>query len=208
MTFFNRSHKIAVFCGAIPLSLGTGIFLTWIMFRWNWLALAGLFLLYAGLAALVVGVVALAHFWWVARRWAPVLSCAALLFANLVVAAAIVWAAIAIETHYTVSVRNVSQAPLNDVRVFGGGCDLRYGIVAAGTTARRSCWIGGDDATSFRAISGGHALERTIDGYVTVNMGGHLTVTITPDLKIDVTRQTPHQQAFGDRIRDVLFWMD
>jgi hypothetical protein len=41
MTFFNRSHKIAVLCGAIPLSLGTGIFLTWIVFRWSWLALAG-----------------------------------------------------------------------------------------------------------------------------------------------------------------------
>ena len=85
---------------------------------------------------------------------------------------------------------------------------MTHGTVATGATVRRSCWIGGDDAMMFRATSSGHALEQTIDGYVTVNMGGHLTVTVTPDLKIDVTRQTPHQLAFTDRIQDALFWLE
>ena len=52
----NRALRVAVICGAIPLILGVTIFLTWLVFRWNWLELAGFILLYVGFAAFVVGV--------------------------------------------------------------------------------------------------------------------------------------------------------
>ena len=52
MWFLNQWHRVAVICGAGPLLLGTGIFLAWLVVRWDWLMMAGGVVLYVGLAGL------------------------------------------------------------------------------------------------------------------------------------------------------------
>src|SRR5882672_9935062 len=132
MTFLNRAHRIATFCGATPLLLGTAIFVAWLVVRRDWLMIAGAIVLYGGLAVVGTGVLALALSCWTAIRtsdvlhrrvWTSTLSCGGLLLANFLVAGGIIPAAIAIATRYTVVVINASQQRLDSVRVFGGGCD-------------------------------------------------------------------------------------
>jgi hypothetical protein len=217
MTFLNRAHGVATICGAMPLLLGTAIFVAWLVARWNWLMIAGAVVLYGGLAVVAAGVTSLALSCWMAFRtpgvprrrvWASTLSCGGLLLANFLAAGGIIWVVIAIATRYTVVVHNSSQQRLDSVRVFGGGCDASYGFLPPGATARRSFWIRQDGVLVFRASSGEDALEQTIDDYVTTNSGGHVRITVKPDQTIAVSRTAPNQLTLFDRARDVVFWLD
>ncbi len=192
----NRAYRVALICGALPLLVGVSIFLLWLITRWDWLMVAGVCTLYGGVAVFLLGVLALARFCWLASRppdlprqrlWRSTLAGAGLLLSNFPVAGGITATVIAIETRYTVVVHNDSQQPLDDVRVFGGGCDESLGSIQPGGTARRSFWIQHDGSLEFRALSGTTVHATTIDGYVTGNMGGHMIVTINnPDGTISV----------------------
>ena len=64
----NRVYRVALICGAAPLLIGVSIFILWLITRWDWLMMAGIFTLYGGVAIFVVGVLALARFCWLAFR--------------------------------------------------------------------------------------------------------------------------------------------
>lgn len=192
----NRAYRVALICGASPLLVGVSVFLLWLVTRWDWLMAAGMLTLYGGVAIFLVGALALARFCWLAfrspdprgrRPWLSALACAGLLLVNVPVAGGIVAAAIAIETRYTVVVHNTSPQPLESVRVFGGGCDESLGSIPPGGFARRSFWIQRDGELRFRALRGAVIHTKTIDGYVTNNMGGHTTVTVHPDGTVSVS---------------------
>ncbi len=182
----NRSYRVALICGAFPLLIGISIFTFWLITRWSWLELAGIYTLYGGAAIFLVGVFALARYCWLAFRtpniprrhlWFSTLACAGLLLLNFPVAGGITVAAIAIETRYTVVVHNASDQSLESVRVFGGGCDEPFGTIPPGGIVRQSFWIEHDGELKFSAIS----YAKIIDGYVTHGSGGHTTVTINSD---------------------------
>jgi hypothetical protein len=200
----NRSYRLALICGALPLLGGISIFLLWLISRWEWLMLAGVFTLYGGVAVFCVGVFALARFCWSAfrtpelprqRLWLSTLGCAALLLSNFPVAGGIIYGALRIETQYTVMVRNGSQHPLNGVRVFGGGCEADFGTIPPGGSVRRSFWIQHDDQLEFRAVSGATMHAETIDGYVTNSLGGHTTVVLNPDATVSVSNRDAGRRA-------------
>ena len=191
----NRAYRVALISGALPLLVGVSLFTLWIITRWDWLIMAGVFALYGGVAIFCVGAVALARFCWLAfstpelprrRLWISTLGCAALLLSNFAVAGCITVTAIVIETRYTVIVHNASEQPLSGVRVFGGGCEVDFGTIPPDGVVRRSSWIQHDGELEFRALRGATTYKKTIDGYVTGNMGGNLTVTINPDDTISV----------------------
>lgn len=121
------------------------------------------------------------------RAWRRTLAGAVLLLSNFPVAGCILVAAKAIETCYTVIVRNDSRQPLDGVRVFGGGSEASFGSIAPGGSARRSLWFRGEGVLEFRAVSDAAIHEKTIEGYVTGGMGGRATVTINPGGTITVT---------------------
>ena len=211
----KNSLRVATICGVVPLLLGVGIFVVWVFLRQAWLTIAGFMMLYVGLAAVSVGGIALFRYWWLAGRdsgtprdgrRASVLRCAGLLLANFPVAAAIVAAAFAIETRYTVAVRNTSPDRLDDARVSGGGCDASFGSIHPGVTARRSFWIRRESALVFRASSSGQTLDETIDPYT--HGGGHLTVTVDRERKVSFVGRIAHELPLLERLRDVLFWLD
>lgn len=191
----RRTYRVALICGAFPLFVGVSIFMLWLITRWDWLMVAGIYTIYGGVAIFLVGVIALARFCWLAfrtpdlprrRLWLSTLGCAGLLLLNFPVAGGVAAAVIAIETRYTVVVHNLSQQPLTDVRVFGGGCDESLGAIPPGGMVRRSFWIQGQGVLKFHALSGAGAYTRKL-GYVTHNMGGHTTVRINPDGTISVS---------------------
>ena len=192
----NRAYRLALVCGAFPLLIGVSIFVLWLITRWDWLMMAGIFTFYGGVAVFLVGVLALAHYCWLAfrmpniprrRLWLSTLACAGLLLLNFPVAGGIAAAAIAIETCYTVVVHNASHQPLENVRVFGGGCDAHLGAIPPGSTVRQSFWIKHEGELEFRALGGTTSYEKTIDGYVTNSMGGHTTVTINANGTISLS---------------------
>lgn len=186
-------------CGAIPLLAGGSVFLLWLATRWNWLMWAGIFTIYGGVATFFTGMIALGRYWWNAlhssdvtrrRLWVSTIGCAVLLISNFPVAAAMVVAAVAIMTRYTIVVHNASQRPLVGVHVFGGGCDADFGTIAPDKTVRRAFWIRHDGDLQFCAKCGATVYTETIDSYVTNGSGGHTTVTIHPNstISFDNTR--------------------
>jgi hypothetical protein len=185
---------------AYRCSLASRFFLLWLITRHDSLLVAGLWTICGGLLLFTIGAGALAQFCSLAfrtpdlprrRLWLSTLGGAALLLANFPVAAGLIAAAIAIETRYTVRVRNASQQPLSGVRVVGGGCDADFGTVAPGTVVRRSFWIQLDGELEFHAVSGATAHTETIDDYVTDGDGGDTTVTIDPDGTISISHERP-----------------
>ena len=213
----NGAHRVAIICGAAPLLIGTAIFVAWIPTRWDWLMFAGAVTFYSGLAIVAAGGIALALSCWIAFRtpgvprrriWVSALCCAGLFLVNVLAAGVIIAAVIAIATRYTVTVHNASERQLDDVRVFGGGCDASYGSLHRGAVARRSFWIGKEGALVFRASGGQDALEQTIDEYVTGGIGGHVIITVRPDRTISITRMTDRQLSILERARDAMFWLD
>src|SRR5215471_9423974 len=117
MTFLNRAHRAAVFCGATPLLLGTAIFIVWVLTRRDWLMIAGAVILYAGLIIVAADGIALAVSCWMAFRtpgvsrrhvWFSALNCAGLLLSNFLAASWIIAAVISITTRYAVVVHNTS----------------------------------------------------------------------------------------------------
>jgi len=196
------AYRIVLICWALPLIAGVAIFVLWLLTRWEGWVLAGVVNLYVGLAGVIIGGVALVVFCWLGQ---PTLEPLAgrtrrraivgglLLVSNFPVAAAIIAAVVAIESLYTVVVHNASPAPLDQVRVSGGGVEVSFGSLAPGATARRSFWVQHEGSLTFEAISGASRYTALVDEYVTNSMGGHSTVTIEPDGRVTVV--PPPSQA-------------
>jgi len=194
-TKMKRVYRIAVICGFIPLLVGISIFVIWLITRSDWLMLAGLLTIYGGIALFVVGAIALFRFWFMAhrepdyskkKRWIATVLCFGLLLINFPVALGIVNAAIRIETRYTVVIRNASSQPVNEIRIFGGGCSKSLNSIRGGGTGEVSFWIEHDGQLQFEAVSGGRQIEGIVDGYVTNGEGGYVTITIKPDHTISI----------------------
>ena len=192
----DRTLRVAVLSGLLPLLIGVSLFLLWIITRWDWLMLAGAIALYGGLASFVIGAIALVRYCWAAcrsadpsrRNWVPAaVACAALLLMNFPTAGGIIAAVIAIETRYSVVVHNASPHALSDVRVYGGGCEADLGTIPPGGFARRSFWIQRDGELEFRAASSSTTHHLLIDGYVTNGMGGRTEVVVEPNGSISVS---------------------
>lgn len=198
-----RAYRLALICGALPLVVGIGIFLLWLVTDWNGLRIAGIVMIYGGLVIFALGAGALARFWWLTFRpnelppdWPrrrvrrSTTLCALLLLSNFPMAGGIIVAAIALDTRFAVVIHNNSQQPLESVRVSGGGCDISFGSIPPGGVARRSFWIHTDGELVFQATSGTTSHKEIIAGYVTNGMGGSATVTVNANGTISSTKLT------------------
>jgi hypothetical protein len=193
------AYRVALLCGAFPLLAGVSVFLLWCVTRADELMKVGVVVLFGGLACFAAGAIALGRFCGLGLRapelprrrlWLRTIGAGALLLSNFPVAGAIIYGAVAIETCYTVLIRNDSERQLEGVRVVGGGCDISFGSVPPGDDVRRRFWI--EHADSLVLQVSGRSPE-VIDGYVCANMGGHTTVTIRPDgtASVDWARDGP-----------------
>ena len=162
--------RSALICGLLPLGTGVGIFLLWLVVRWDWLMLAGFGTICVGLLLVLVG----AGFLVAARSRSPAVL--GVLLANFPVAGVIVFVAFDIETRFTVTVVNEGPAPLDAFVVSGGGVEHGFGSVAPGQTATLHRLIDHDGELVFHARRDGEEVEGEVEGYVTNGQGGHKRV--------------------------------
>jgi hypothetical protein len=119
-----------------------------------------------------------------------------------------VGAAGAIRNRHTVIVRNSSPQRLDNVRVFGAGCEASFGSIPPGATEKRSFrfLLAGD--LSFQASIGNDVMETAIRGYVHDHTHGYDTVTVEPDQDVSVLAGGIANASLLDRIREAVFWPD
>lgn len=203
----DRTFRIALLCGLLPLLVGLSLFVLWIITRWDWLVVGGFVTLYGGLVSVLIGAIALARYCWAAariadpprRNWVPsALACAALLLSNFPAAGGMIAAVIAIETRYSVVVHNASKQAISNVRVYGGGCEAKFGTIPPGGLARRSLWIQHDGELEFAAVGSSTTHCMTIDGYVTNGMGGRRVVSVEPNGTISVSNGIAEPRVAAD----------
>jgi hypothetical protein len=168
----------------------------WVLFRWDWLAVAGAYIIAVGVVLFLIGVFCLGRFRVLAlsdvhmsyrRRFWLSFACAWLLFSNIPAAAAIILAVIHIESQYTVIVDNQSDGAIEEFTLSGGGVRFSFGTIEPDTRVRRSFRIQRDGVLMCSGIHRGKPLEAQVDGYVTNGMGGRKLIQITPDAVLVVT---------------------
>jgi len=189
----NRSYRIALVCGALPLVTGISIFLLWLLTRWQWLMIAGFITVIGGIALFLTGVVMLANYCWIAFRtpglskrrvWWLSAGSTVLLFSNFVAAGGIIRIVIGLETRYVVSVRNDSSQPLMNVMLTGGGCDIRFGTVPSGGFEVCSAWIPNEGKLEFRATGPSGEQTQILNRHAADEVPGNFVVTISASGKV------------------------
>ena len=188
-----RSYTLALVCGAVPLGVGTSVFVIWLATRAPGLVIAGLMTIYAGLACFGIGILALARFRAKARSSSQPPAeirrrtrlALILLLANFPVAAVLASSAHAIETRYEVSLKNRASVTLSDIRLRGGGVERSLGDLEPGGVAAVGFWIQHDGELRLEGRLGARRVEGVIDGYVTGSVGARTKVTVHPDASIE-----------------------
>lgn len=179
--------KAAIWCGAIPLLVGTLIYGTWRFTRWDWLEKVGLFTIPVGCVIFVAGTVALLRYIWRARRaghhspgllWAQGLLVGGLLLSNFPMAAFYTLSAIDVATRYTVRVHNDTDRPVESLVVTGPGVHAELGPIAPGQWVRRHFHFRGDGPLEFSARQQDSRSTGQLEGYVTGGLGGDKSIRI------------------------------
>jgi len=182
--------RLATLLGAVPLVLGTSIYVAWRATGWPWLIVAGIWTLLLGFATVIVGeVVLVLHVRRVSRqprlgkpygRLRSILV-AALLLANFPAAVFYALSAMEISTRYTVRVRNDGGVAFESFVVTGPGTSIEMGPIAPGEQVETHLHFRGDGTLRFSARQRERDFGGEIDGYVTTNVAGAKTVRIGRD---------------------------
>jgi hypothetical protein len=191
----NQAHRVALFCWAAPLIVGVIEFFVWVKTREPVLMAIGTAILFAGTALFFFGMIALMRGHAIAAEsirdnkpspWGKTALITLLLLTNFPIAGAIIFAAIEVQTSYSVVVHNKTTNEIEDCRLEMNGRVERFGKITAGATASRTFWIRGDGSLIFVASINGVQRRETIDEYVTNSLGGRKMVTIEEDFTISV----------------------
>jgi len=182
----TKQLKLATALGAVPLALGTCIYVAWRVARWPWLPVAGLWMLLFGFASVIAGEIALVFHVRTSRRTGRgerhvrlrTLLVAALLLANFPAAIFYTLSAVEILTRYTVIVRNEGDVAVESFVVTGPGTRIEMGPIAPGDQAETHLHFRGGGTLRFATRQGGHDTVGVIDGYVTSNVAGEKTVRV------------------------------
>lgn len=194
--------KLATACALIPLILGTGIYIAWRITRWDWLALAGYFLILVGLAFFALGTVLLVLYWRKNSRHEPKMGSrpllkislvSGLLLVNFPAAGFYAWSALDLKTRYTVQVTNKSKEPIDSFVLTGPGVKVELGPIASADHTIQHFHVAGEGPLNFKAVQGGLEIMGQIDGYVATNLGGNATVRILPGGQYNVNGDTIEQ---------------
>jgi hypothetical protein len=175
---------MALVCGALPLVLGTSVFVFWLFTGWTIFEIAGAMVLVCGPIVFLLGICFLLGYLLTTYAngrkpaWLAVVVAAIVLLSNFPAAAAIIMAVGHIESRYTVTIRNASQEPFTDVRLAGGGLDESLGTIAPGQTATRDLWFAADGRLDLTARLGNAPVSAAVEGYVTPGMGGRAEVIV------------------------------
>ncbi len=180
------AYHASLWCGGVPLLLGVCIFLLFWATGARWLISAGVITIALGAAANLVGWVCLCVDASGSRRWTR----SVLLAANWPVAGVLVLTCIFLTTRYSVTIKNVSEHPVEVLRIVGGGIEEQIGVLLPGEETERSLWFTqeGELKLELRHVSG--ILSHEIEGYVGPAGGGDIHVSLHSDGSVRVRSPT------------------
>ena len=193
----SLSYRIALSCGALPLAAGTLVFVLWLAFPSDTLMGVGAIVFGLGLALFIVGSTALVRFFFLSESRAiglmrshgrSTVLAGILLVSNFPVALA--YGAVMIPA-YVVEVHNESDQMLENVRIFGGGCEESLGSLQPGESETELLRIERDGRLELSFQHGTDSKRQVIDGYVTHGQGAIRIVSVRPGSEgtLDVTSQ-------------------
>ncbi len=179
----SRLLKSAVAFGASPLIIGSLVYFTWRLTRWNWLEMVGLMTILIGVVAFLGGAVCLIlHLKRESRaaRTSPLsaLMVGGLLIANFPVAAFYLSSVIDISTRYTVRVHNDSEHPIESFMILGPGIQTEIGPIPSGKNVVQHNHPTSDGSLRFTARQHELNFDGELEGYVCNGLGGDKTVRI------------------------------
>lgn len=179
----ERFYRIALLCGALPLIVGIGIYILWLVTEWDPLMVAGIFTIWGGLACVAIGFVCAAIYAVklratgaspspIARRVAKPLG---LMLLNLPVALIIFSLAWTTITRYELRLTNDSDAVIARFGMVAPGVEEVFDNVRPGESRSVGVHFEGDGSFKYEAEIGGVASAGLIEGYVTHNLGGEMS---------------------------------
>ncbi len=192
MIAMSRLLKCSIALGASPLIIGTLIYSTWRLSRWQWLEMMGLMTILIGLVAFLGGAVCLIlhlKHYSKATQNSPInsLLVGALLIANFPAAIFYISSAIDISTRYTVRVYNDSDHPIESFMILGPGIETEIGPISSGQKAIQHNHPTTDGSLRFSARQHGLNFDGELEGYVTGGLGGDKTVRIKENGSFEIT---------------------
>lgn len=181
---FEYLYRIAFLCGLLPLTIGTGIYLLWLVTEWDVLMVAGIFTIWGGLACVAIGFIAAAIYAFKLRAtgalWGPIAGRIAkpvgLMLFNLpasIIIFSLAWSA---ATRYDVTLTNESESVIACFQMIAPGVKESFENVQPEESRSIGVHFQGDGPFKFEAEVGGVVSTGTIEGYVTHNLGGESVV--------------------------------
>ena len=193
-----RLLKSAIILGATPLLIGTLIYCTWRLERWDWLEDAGGITLALGFAAFVAGTIALIGHLWLESRgrrttrgplwlWGTLVGC--LLLANFPAALFFGLSALRIKNPCTIRVFNDSDQTIDSLAVSGPGVRIDLGPVGPGRHVEQQLYPTSKGSLELSARQQGVQVDGRVDSYVTPGLGSDISIRIKPSGLFEVEAQ-------------------
>lgn len=187
--------KLATILGATPLVLGTLIFLTWLLTRWEALEFAGLLTIFCGLIAFVAGSLALVSHLWRERRIEKTtrgplslqaLLAGGLLLSNFPAAALIVHSADRVKSRHIVTVQNDSDEMIESFILTGPDVSRELGPIDSRKASQTSFNLEREGALEFTACQHNKPFHGQVNGYVGADFGSTNSVRVLPGGQFEV----------------------
>jgi hypothetical protein len=177
---------IATWCGALPLMVGTTVFVLWLLTNYRSLQGVGLFTIVGGFLLFLVGALCLVLDAGRSlpaadrnrRRWKR-LGVALLLLTNFPAAFVFIGVAARIEFSVSITVQNVGTAPIESFVVIAPGVRKELGPIPAGAERFVRFQPTGDGAVEYTMTLAGETSSGTLIDYVSAGMGDRCTVLVS-----------------------------
>lgn len=176
-------------CGALPLTLGTVVFLVWFVTGWGWWERAWQWLIGLAIVCLLVGAASLTRHLSQARAGSPsaaggkrsAVLAGLLLFLNIPVGIVLMMLVVSIITQHVVEVVNLSNTPIESLVLNGPGVDaLEMGPVAPQQRARKALRFTSDGKLAYSGRHNGSLHTGILEASAGPGGGGGSRLQITP----------------------------
>lgn len=179
----NRLLRCSIALGACPIIIGTLIYFTWRLTRWQWLEMMGLMTILIGIMAFFAGAFCLIlHLKHESRaaQSSPfnALLVGGLLIANFPAAVFYTTSAIDISTRYILRVNNDSDHPIESFMILGPGIKTELGPIPVGGNAKHHFYPNAPGRLTFTARQMNTDFHGDLEGYVHKGAEGDKSVTI------------------------------
>ncbi len=181
----NQFHKIALWCGLTPLAIGTVVYISWFILRYEWLMLAGMFTLFSGFALFGAGIICISIYFYKAKANSlpgykrKSIITTAILLVNLPVAAVMLVLAYHEISSSNITIANVSKYTIKNLYLTDGLRRYYIDNIPAQDSRSRSILFEIEGEILYNYSINGKYHTGIIIGYVTSGMGATVVMTIT-----------------------------